>query len=503
MKKVFYAIAAMAALSSVSCVKDDDQQPRITDIEGVVINEVYTFSDQSEADDLDWIELYNTTDADIDLTGALMWESGGSEECWTFPKGSVIKAKGHMVVDCDKYGLLNDSEKYPSWGLSKGPDEFVVLANSDFSIVDEVALPSMNENESYGRVEDGASDWKIFRNGTKGTGNDGPGREEFVNKSGLFINEVYTDNSDEFSASGWDASVDFIEFYNATAQDIDITGYKIYDDKHEEKSSYVFPAGTIVPAKGFFTVDVYKENTSGPSFGLGVGGDWVFLYNPAGEKIDEIEIPSLSKDSGLRDHGYTFGRKPDGSSHLVWFATATKNSSNNDAEILENSETPSEGSAVVFNELCGNKVYDDNKFIELYNMSDAEVNLAGWTIRKYAADATDVEGKYNNCWVATDGIKIPAGGFLVLVADQTDPALGFDAGLSAKKGLKFELVDSNGNVADKFVRGADVDPFAEESLPENKEASFSRFPDGTGSWVYAAPTPGTKNGEKTGDVEHE
>jgi len=333
MKKLFYSIAAMVALSAVSCVKDDDSQPRITDIQGVVINEVYTFSDQSEADDLDWIELYNTTDADIDLTGALMWEGGGAEECWTFPKGSVIEAKGYMVVECDKYGLFNDSEKYPAWGLSKGPDDFVVLANSDFSIVDEVALPSMNENESYGRVEDGAADWKIFRNGTKGTGNEGPGRENFVNKSGLFINEVYTDNSDEFSAPGWDASVDFIEFYNATDQVIDITGYKIYDDKHEDKSSYAFPAGTIVPAKGFFTVDVYKENTSGPSFGLGVGGDWVFLYDSTGEKVDEIEIPSLSKDSGLRDRGYTFGRKPDGSSDLFWFTTATKNSSNNDAEV--------------------------------------------------------------------------------------------------------------------------------------------------------------------------
>lgn len=334
MKKVFYAIAAMAALSSMSCVKDDDSQTPVTDIEGVVINEVYTFSDQSEADDLDWIELYNTTDGDIDLTGALMWEGGGPEEAWKFPKGSVIKAGGYLVVDCDKYGLLNDSVKYPAWGLSKGPDEFVVLANSDLGIVDEVVLPSMNENESYGRVEDGSSDWKIFKSGTKGTRNEGPGREEFSNTAGLFINEVYTDNSDEFHASGWDASVDFIEFYNATDQDIDITGYKIYDDKHEDESSYAFPAGTIVPAKGFFTVDVYKENTSGPSFGLGVGGDWVFLYNPSGEKIDEIEIPSLSKDSGLRDHGYTFGRMPDGSYNLVWFATATKNSSNNNAEVL-------------------------------------------------------------------------------------------------------------------------------------------------------------------------
>ena len=82
-----------------------------------------------------------------------------------------------------------------------------------------------------------------------------------------------------------------------------------------------------------------------------------------------------------------------------------------------------------------------------------------------------------------------------------DPTLGFNAGLSAKKGVKFELVDASGKVVDKFVRGTDADPFEEEPLSENKEASYSRVPDGTGDWAYAAPTLGTANGEKTGDIE--
>ena len=90
----------------------------------------------------------------------------------------------------------------------------------------------------------------------------------------------------------------------------------------------------------------------------------------------------------------------------------------------------------------------------------------------------------------------------MLEADQADPALGFNAGLSAKKGVKFELVDAAGNVVDKFVRGEDTDPFDEAKLPENTEASFSRVPNGTGDWAYAVPTPGAANGEKTGDIEH-
>ena len=175
-----------------------------------------------------------------------------------------------------------------------------------------------------------------------------------------------------------------------------------------------------------------------------------------------------------------------------------ENSGNEDS-----GENITAGAKILFNELCGNKIPDGpQKFIELFNSGDAEGSLEGWTIRKYASDATDVPEKYNICWTAPAGAKLAAGAYLVLEADQEDPTLGFNAGLSAKKGVKFELVDASGAVVDRFVRGEDADPFMEEGLPENQEASFSRVPNGTGEWAYAVPTPGAANGKKTGDIEH-
>lgn len=169
----------------------------------------------------------------------------------------------------------------------------------------------------------------------------------------------------------------------------------------------------------------------------------------------------------------------------------------------EGGDTPAAVTGVIFNELCGNKAYNGNKFIELYNADAEENDLTGWTIRKYASDATDVAGKYNVCWTAPEGKKLAAGAYLVLEADATDPEIGFNAGLSAKKGLKFELVNAAGEVVDMFLRGQDADPFAEEGLPENKEASFSRVPNAGETWAYAVPTPGEANGEATGEIEHE
>ena len=141
---------------------------------------------------------------------------------------------------------------------------------------------------------------------------------------------------------------------------------------------------------------------------------------------------------------------------------------------------------------------------ELYNASSAEANLEGWTIRKYAPDAEDVAGEYDVVWTGPAGKKLAKAAYLVLEADVADPEKGFDAGLSAKKGVKFELVDASGKVVDKFVRGEDTTPFVEIPLEKDKEhktESFSRV-NFTEEWAYALPTPGAANGEKTGEIEH-
>ena len=170
---------------------------------------------------------------------------------------------------------------------------------------------------------------------------------------------------------------------------------------------------------------------------------------------------------------------------------------------------------VAFNELCGQK--QPGKFIELYNNTDAEVDLTGWTIRKYAPDALDkiqeegetlntegVKNLYEVCWKATAGIKIAANGYLTLRSDKTDPAEGFNAGLSPKKEIKFELVDATGKVVDKFVNGDELENGGIEEVDfvtYDTVNSYSRFPNGNGAWVQAAPTMGTENGPKVSDIE--
>lgn len=310
----------------------------VSDLVGkIVINEIYTFGDQGTVADLDWIELYNTTDDEISLEGLTMWESGGVGEAWTLPAGSKIAAKGLFVVNTDKYALYNDPTNYPAWGLSKGPDEYIVLATATFAIIDEVACPSMNENESYGRITDGAEDFQIFAQCTKGTTNTGDPRADFVNTSGVYVNEVYTDNSDEVPGDhDWDTDRDYIELYNANDYEVDLSGWAMTDDNGGDV--LVIAEGTKIAAKGFLVFEACLEDEDkNPiydpmnfEFGLGKSGDWVFLYDSAdrnySDLVDQIEIPSFK---AIQDNGYTYGRETDGADEWVIFTEASKGASNN------------------------------------------------------------------------------------------------------------------------------------------------------------------------------
>ena len=298
-------------------------------LRGVVfINEVYTFSDQSDINDLDYIELYNASSHSVSVAGCKLWEGGGPEEAWTIPAGKTIPAKGYLVIECDKENLYHDPVNYPSWGLSKN-SETVILADTQGSgIIDQVDTPNMSKGEAYGRKTDGASEWVIFAELTRGTTNNGADeKQDVANTSGVYINEVFTNNQD-VQVSAWDDTKDFIELYNATGEDIDLTGFSLNDDALIEVKKYIFPAGSVIRAKSFLTLDVDKNSTTGPVFGLGKGGDKVFLWNTQGVLVDEVETPEFA-DNEI----YSTGRKTDGSPEVVVFTEVSKNASNNGRDV--------------------------------------------------------------------------------------------------------------------------------------------------------------------------
>ena len=165
---------------------------------------------------------------------------------------------------------------------------------------------------------------------------------------------------------------------------------------------------------------------------------------------------------------------------------------------------------IVLNELSG-----ADKFIELYNTTDKELSLEGVYVVKYDSSK---EGGKSTTWTGAKGMTIAAKGFVVLEssdladpAEDGDPAYVYESanhvfkgGLSGKKNVFIELYSAADEKLSEFKRGEEGAGWNQVSgFENNKKNTFSRVPDGTGAWAYAAPTKGAANGEKTGDIEQE
>ena len=149
------------------------------------------------------------------------------------------------------------------------------------------------------------------------------------------------------------------------------------------------------------------------------------------------------------------------------------------------------------NEVCGVVGY---KGVELYNPTDAAIDLEGVTLYKNsAADPT---------WTGEAGNSIPAKGFWVITSKKEFDNISAVANAKAadsfspSKSLLLELKDKSGNLLDTFDRGWTKNGNAEVALP-TAEGSFARTADAKKEWKETAITIGaTNNGAAvTGDIK--
>ncbi len=160
-------------------------------------------------------------------------------------------------------------------------------------------------------------------------------------------------------------------------------------------------------------------------------------------------------------------------------------------------DKPSDFTKLVINEVCG-AGGDGDKYLELYNNGDDPIKLKGVVIKKDEADEV---------WVGEDGEVIMGHGYFVIAGAKKVLGEGgsgpnprpMTKGLSAKKNVLMEIYDPNGNLVTKFQRGdAGEEGWGNGSsyngMPytENK-LTWSRCPNGTGKFMVAPGSKGTKN----------
>ena len=130
---------------------------------GVILSELSASS--SDTADTDWIELYNTTDAPIDLSNYGLSDNASKPRKWQFPAGTVIQAGQYAAVRCTGQNTVVGGIPYTSFKLSAAGGYSVVLSDPEGNILDRVAVARQYEDITYGRVN-GEAGLYYFRKGT-------------------------------------------------------------------------------------------------------------------------------------------------------------------------------------------------------------------------------------------------------------------------------------------------------------------------------------------------
>lgn len=368
----------------------------------------------------DWIELYNDLDVAKNVGGYAIYDDAIRK--YLLPSGTSIPAKGFLILNCNDQGVgLNTNFKLNSSG------ETIYLENAIGTLVDKVEFPAMDNGQSYARFPDGSPKLLITGNTTKGASN-GDTQAPAVAKVDRTPLVPSIDQSVVIQAE--------------LVSNINIASVKLF--YRLNNASYTSISMTLVGS--------FYQATIPAASALGKMEYYVEVKNiNAKVSYSPFEAPA-------KTHSYLVNTDPLPQLAINEFlAFNTSCCPDNDSGLPE---------------------FDD--WIEIFNNGTAPVNIGGM----YLSDDKTKPFKHK---IPSDNpslTTIPAGGYLILWADNTQG--------QGPLHLEFALANAGEDVAIFYIDGRTIDSYSFGSQSEN--ISFGRTTDGATAWkAFSSPTPGKSN----------
>ena len=267
----------------------------------------------------DWIELYNSTDTDMDISGFGISDNLSQPMKYRFPDGSTIAAKGYLVVFCSGNEGMQNGELHAPFGLrSYGED--VVIANRAGRIIDSYSFKNQETDVSMARIPDGAGEFQSNSQSSPGYPNTGAGYSAFDAANRLPLGGVYIS---EFGGSTGSVASDWVEIYNSTGSAVNLGGYGISNNP-KNPAKWVFPDISIEPGEYLLlyatgSADKAQKKNLKLNFCISSTGEALFFFDPNGKLIDKLS-------AGRMKSGQSYGR--DGSDNRYYYADPTPGAPN-------------------------------------------------------------------------------------------------------------------------------------------------------------------------------
>ena len=331
----------------------------------IVLTEVHAQpAARNDGRDLRFIELYNSNPYPQRMGG---WKLTG-DLVYTFPAGYKMPGLSYLIIApsprdvesaYDLTGVLGASEgRTFSFTAELTLHDEIGAELFTFKIKDADPWPSgvagtghslVLTRPTRGQTQPAAWSRSVRPGGSPGTAE--PTRDNTYTT--LLINELIPHNPTTNTGA--------IELINIGDQAVSLTGCRLVSQN--QNTAYTFPANRTLAAHAVLAVD---EATLG--FAVSGNKDEILLRAPqtgTDAIIDAVRLPAVTV-------GGSYGRTPDGSTCLRHLATPTPGTRNASHAL----------SPIVLNEIMYHPL-DENKeheYIELYNTTDADINLAGWVL---------------------------------------------------------------------------------------------------------------------------
>lgn len=133
-----------------------DYNMRLMNHTGVIISEVMASNDSvnvgSATTHVDWVEVYNTSQTTVDLSGYGLSDNIGRPRKWQFPAGTLIYPGEYKIIYCDGLNVADNSGLHASFKILRAGGETICLSDATGRVLDKLVLPLVPTNVSYGRT---------------------------------------------------------------------------------------------------------------------------------------------------------------------------------------------------------------------------------------------------------------------------------------------------------------------------------------------------------------
>ncbi len=443
----------------------------------VVFSEV--FYDTPGSDPVEeWVELYNNSPVDLDISGWTITDNNGDGSTFTIPDGAIVATGTHYTIAKDSTGFQAlygyNADAYGTLPSMNNDGDALILKNDEGTEMDAMGYeggstggvptgwgsstePGVSTGSTVVRSDptgdnDTYSDWTT-------DSNNGYPETQFMNDPDYMLvvfSEIFYDTP------GTDSVEEWIELYNNSPMEVDISGWTIKDN-NGSGTTYTIPSGKKMAAYSYYTIALnstgfgnlydYDADLYGSFSSLNNSGDALILKDGDGTEKDAVAWEGGAAAGVPTGWGSASAPSVSTGGTIVRTDVSADTDTYSDWSTLSDNgfpQTQDVSFLVVFNEVYYDTTGDDSEeeWIELYNNCPVTVDIGGWKIK----DNNGAGGTFT----IPDGETMSAGTYFTIATDSTgfDTLYGYAPDISGSlpalnnTGDALTLEDSNGNAMD-------------------------------------------------------